>query len=83
MRKANGRTAWFIAAAACSLAGCAHYKVTDPSSGKVYYTDSVDRDKKQGRVSFTDAKTGADVTLQSSDVQKISKDEYDAGVGKK
>jgi hypothetical protein len=83
MRTTNGRTAWLIAAAACTLMGCAHYKVTDPSSGKVYYTDDVDRDKKQGRVTFTDAKTGAEVTLQSSDVQKISKEEYETGIGKK
>ncbi len=64
------------------LAGCAHYKVTDPASGKVYYTESIDRSKKQGYIEFKDAKTKGTVTLQSSDVQKISKDEFNTAVGK-
>ena len=80
----TAKTLWIGAAVlACAAAGCAHYKVTDPASGRVYYTESVDRDRVGGHVEFEDAKTGAHVTLQSSDVQKVSKEEFDAGVGKK
>ena len=58
------------------LMGCAsYYRVQDPQSGKVYYTQDVDRNKS-GSVQFEDANSGSDVTLQSSEVLEISKDEY-------
>jgi len=72
-----------LALGMCALAGCSHYKVTDPNSGKVFYTENVEKTRNQGYIKFKDAKTGGEVTLQSSDVQKISKDEYEAAVGKK
>ena len=56
--------------------GCAsYYKVTDPASSKTYYTKDVDR-HRDGRIEFKDEKTGAEVTLQSSEVAEISKDEF-------
>lgn len=62
---------------ALSLAGCgSYYKITDPSSGKVYYSEKVK--KRSGYVEFTDSNSGSDVTLQNSEVLKISKDEYKA-----
>ncbi len=65
------------------LSGCAgHYQVTDPASGKVFYTRDVDRSKREGYIEFTDQASGAEITLQSSEVKKISKDEYNAAVGK-
>jgi hypothetical protein len=61
--------------------GCAsYYQVTDPGSDKVYYTTKVK--KKDGRVEFKDAATGSEITLQSSEVLKIKKEEYKAKTGK-
>jgi hypothetical protein len=63
-----------------SLAACAHYyKVTDPASGKVFYTEDVDR--QGSAVKFKDAQTGGEVTLQNSEVSKIDKQAYETGVG--
>ena len=58
---------------------CAHYyKVTDPSSGKVFYTEDV---KHNGTaVEFKDAQTGGEVTLQNSEVSKIDEDAYKKGI---
>ena len=65
------------------LAGCGGYwMVTDPSSKNVYYTEKV-KDSKAGMVKFIDSKTGSEVTLQSSEIKEITKDEYKAAVGKK
>jgi len=65
---------------AVSLAACAHYfKVTDPASGKVFYTEDVDR--KGSAVEFKDAQTGNTVTLQNSEIMQIDKQAYETGVG--
>ena len=76
----------FAAIAAVGLtaitAGCSHYyRVTDPSSGKAYYTTEVDNAGRAGAVKFKDSKSGSMVTLQSSEVKEISDDEYKAGLG--
>lgn len=61
--------------------GCAgYYKVTDPASGKVYYTEKVSTENKGGAVKLKDARSKAVVTLQNSEVIEISKDEYQAGL---
>lgn len=57
-----------------------YYKVTDPNSGKAYYTTDIDHPKHDSAVQFKDEKTQAEVTLQSSEIHKISKDEYKAAV---
>ena len=62
------------------VAGCAsHYKVKDPQSGNVYYTDKIDN-VRGGAVKLKDARTGNMVTIQNSEVKEISSDEYKAGV---
>ncbi len=62
--------------------GCAtYYKVTDPSTGKDYYTKTLER--KGGGIIFKDVKTQTTVTLQSSEVLEISKDAFKANMGKK
>lgn len=62
--------------------GCAtYYKVTDPHTGNVYYTDDLDR--QGGGVVFKDANTHEAVSLQSSEVLNISKDEFKGNTGKK
>jgi hypothetical protein len=68
-----------VIVAAC---GGRHYRVTDPSSGRVYYTRDVDEKRRSGSVEFKDAKTGAKVTLQSSQVEKISEAEYTKALSK-
>ncbi len=64
------------------LAGCGGvWMVTDPVSKNVYYTEAIV--ESRGGIRFIDAKTGDDVTLQNSQVRKITKDEFNAAVGKK
>jgi hypothetical protein len=64
------------------VAGCSdnYYRVTDPTSGKEYYTTKVGDAGKGGAVKMKDEKTGSMVTLQSSDVKQISENEYEAGL---
>ena len=74
--------AFVIVLLALSLASCAHYyKVTDPASGKVFYTEDVKRNGSA--VEFKDAQNESVVTLQNSSVQEIDKQAYQTGVGKK
>lgn len=62
------------------LSGCSsYYRVTDPASGRTYYTKKIDHDLGSA-VRFKDAKTQSRVTLQSSEVKEISGSEFDAGV---
>ncbi len=83
LRSTVKRSVAIIVLASCVvLVGCATYRaVTDPTSGKVYYTTKVKK-QRSGVVTFTDARTGAKVTLQSSEIQKISMKEYKQGVKK-
>lgn len=62
------------------LAGCSHYyKVNDPAGNKEYYTKDIDS-TKGGAIKIKDARSGATVTLQSSEVKEISEDEFEAAV---
>lgn len=73
---------WAVIATMAFVAGCAtYYKVTDPSSGRTFYTEKVERGKGQTTIMFKDAKTGAEVTLPSSEVLQISSDEYKKATG--
>ena len=61
------------------VSGCAsYYKVTDPNTKTIYYTDKYDR-QQSGVIVFKDAKTNSEVTLPSSVIEKIPKEQYDAG----
>jgi hypothetical protein len=60
----------------CSCGCTRYYRVTDPASGKAYHTTKVDRSRR-GFVRFEDARSGAEVTLQASEIQRISKYEFD------
>jgi len=65
-----------LSASVVALAGCTTYhKVTDPASRNIYYTQKI-KQQRSGSVTFTDDRTGAKVTLQSSEIQKIPKKEY-------
>jgi hypothetical protein len=61
-------------------AGCTtYYRITDQSTRRVYYTTDFDR-TDSGAVQFYDAKSRANVTLQSSEIIEISRDAYDTGM---
>ena len=74
------RAAICLAASVLFLAGgCGSYhKVTDPTTGKVYYTDNY-KARSSGAATLRDGATGNTVNLQNSEATKISKDEYDRG----
>lgn len=59
------------------LAGCSYYQVSDPTTGRTYYTNTVN-ERMGGAVTFKDARTGDKVTLQNHEVSKITKEQYDA-----
>ncbi len=62
------------------VVGCAsYYKVSDPQTGKTYYTQDVNT-VGGSAVKLKDARTGSIVTLQNSEVKEISSKEYEAGL---
>jgi hypothetical protein len=66
-----------VLAAALIVGGCtSYYRVTDPASGNIYYTKDIDN-QKGGAVTLKDAATGDKVTLQNSQISKVSKEEYE------
>jgi len=68
-----------LAVACLMLAGCtSYYRVTNVETGKKYYTTSVKK-KSGGAVQFKDSRTGEQVTLQSSKVAKVNKEEFTYG----
>ena len=58
--------------------GCSthYYRVTDPESGKTYYTNKFDRVWQGGAVNFEDTQSGISVTLQSSEIKELSEGEF-------
>lgn len=69
-----------ILAGVLALAGCTtHYRVSDPSSGKTYYTTKV-KQLSSGATEFKDDKTGSKVTIQNSEITKVSKEAYHEGL---
>jgi len=80
--KRSVRYGWLVVILCVGLlvGGCAtYYKVTDPQSDKVYYTQEIDN-VRGGAVKVKDARSGSTVTLQNSEVKKISEEEYKAGL---
>lgn len=66
---------------ALAAVGCGgYYQVTDPTSGRTYYTTKVK--ETEGRIEFKDANSGSTVRLQSSEIKEISSDEYRANTSK-
>ena len=63
------------------VTGCTahYYKVTDPQSGKEYYTQKIDN-LKGGAVKLKDAVSGIDMTLQNSEVKEIDIHQYKQSV---
>lgn len=80
--KRSMRYGWLVVGLCVGLlvVGCAsYYKVTDPQSGREYYTEKIDT-LSGGAVKVMDARTGSVVTLQNSQVKEISEKEYKAGL---
>jgi hypothetical protein len=70
-----------VGALLITVTGCSsHYRVTDPASGKMYYTTKVEDAGRGGAVKIKDERTGSTVTLQSSEVREISAEEYEAAM---
>ena len=61
--------------AACG--GSNYYIVKDPSNGQTYYATEY-KTLENGAVKLTDAKTQSTVTLPTSQIQKVEKEEYEA-----
>jgi len=63
------------------LAGCGgnYYRVNDPGGDRHYYTSEIEQ-TRTGAITFKDEKSGSVVTLQSSEVKEISKDEFKEAV---
>jgi hypothetical protein len=53
--------------------------VTDPSTKNIYYTDGVNS-LSGGAVKFTDARTGNAVSIQNSEVKKMTEQEFKAAM---
>ena len=64
------------------LSRCQYDGVTDPGSGRIYYTDNwySSQIKESGAYKLKDARSDKAVTLHSSEVKKISAREYKAAV---
>ena len=72
-------TAVVVAGLLCAVGCTNYYKVTDPTSGKSYYTTELSQ-KGNGVCTLKDATTGNKVTIQNSEIDKLTKDEYEAGM---
>ena len=68
-----------MAAVAMCAVGCtSYYKVTDPTTGKTYYTTEL-KQSGHGAARLKDARTGTTVNLQNSEITQIKKEEFEAG----
>jgi len=81
MRAARLTASTALLAIVLVTAGCTtYYRVTDPSSGRMYYTDEIKR--SGSAVMFKDAKSGSQVTLQASEIKEISSEDYQKNTAK-
>ena len=73
------RTMAALCLALVCIGGCTtYYKVTDPTTGKEYYTTELQR-QNSGAATLKDARTGNTVNLQNSEIAKVSKHQYESG----
>lgn len=78
MRRVSSRTSITLAvllAAGATTGACKHYRVTDVASGNTYYTKKIQR-QDDGAVTFRDARTENKVTIESNEVDRITKREF-------
>jgi hypothetical protein len=75
------RLAMALLFVALLTAGCAsYYRITDTSTGQVYYTRDFAREPNNVR--FKDSRTGKEMAIPTANVQSIPEDEYRVGVGR-
>jgi glutathionyl-hydroquinone reductase len=77
MKRLMGLALGFLLLFGC--AGKGYWMVNDPHTKNVYYTQKLNL-LASGTVSFTDAKTGKMVNLQSSEIMKMTEDEFKAAL---
>ena len=72
-----------LALASVVLLGCSakYHHIKDPATGNTYYTQDLDRHGDSVR--FTDANTGARVSLPSSEVLEVNEEEFMANTPKR
>ena len=76
--KTKKKTAAVCLALVC-LGGCtSYYKVTDPTTGREYYTTELQH-KNSGAATLKDGRTGNTVNLQNSEISQITKQQYEHG----
>jgi hypothetical protein len=72
-------TGLLIGVLSLMVAGCSeYYRVTDPGSGRVYYTTDIE--ERIGGVKFKDDRTKSTVILHSAEMSEVSEEEYGAEV---
>ncbi len=72
---------WMVIGLIMGMAGCTtYYQVSDPATGRNYYTTKVKKHSGTGAATFEDARTKSTVTIPSSAVKEISEEEFQAGV---
>jgi hypothetical protein len=70
-----------LALLALAVGGCTtYYRVKDTTSGRTYYTEEIKR--RNGTVIFRDTKSGAEVTLPSSEIAEVPQEEYQKNTAK-
>jgi hypothetical protein len=79
MKRLMGLALGFLILFGCM--GKGYWMVNDPYTKNVYYTKKLDK-LPSGAVAFTDAQTGKEVSIQNSEVQKMTEDEFKAAVAK-
>jgi hypothetical protein len=63
---------------ACAAGCTSYYKVTDPTTGREYYTQEL-RQGNQGAATLKDGRTGNTVNLQNSEIAVVTKEQYESG----
>jgi quinol monooxygenase YgiN len=81
MRRVRKVALTVILGLAAMAMGCAsYYVVTDLKRDKTYYTTEFHR--ASGTLRFIDAKTGATITIQESEIREVSEKEFQANTVK-
>jgi hypothetical protein len=80
MNRSTFLTGVLGAAMLFAMTGCtSYYKVTDPTTGRAYYTTNV-KTLDGGATRLEDSRSKTEVTIQNSQVEKITKAQYEAAL---
>lgn len=74
-------TTILVAGAMVLLSGCAsnYYRITDPQTDRIYYAEDF-KASSAGSVTFRDARTGRRITVQNSEVEDLTEDQFENAV---